>query len=79
MKLKFTCVRNPGAPPPWWQNLYRFFPASAEVHQKELRLGSQVASAADMSWNARKGFNQEGRTIQSIFSVILTEQALSMV
>lgn len=52
-----------------------FFPASAEVHQKELRLGSQVASAADMNWYARKGFNQEGRTIQSIFS----EQALSMV
>lgn len=77
MKLKFTCVMNLGAPPPWWQNLYQFFPAS--VHQKELRLGSQVATAADMSWNARKGFNQEVRTIQSIFSVILTEQALSMV
>ncbi|OPJ73523.1 hypothetical protein AV530_005855 [Patagioenas fasciata monilis] len=47
--------------------------ASVEVHQKELRLGSQATSAADMSWNARRGFNREGRTIQSIFSVILTE------
>lgn len=54
-----------------------FFPASAEVSQKALRLGPQV-SPTDVSQNARNGFNQEVRKTQSTFSVI-THRALSLI